>query len=89
MDGRVEAGRGVVDGPAAVGASPGGAIRAEREHDAVRAGFEGDLATPVVGSFHSAITREASRSCGRERSTMPNEVRVSTAEPGSSARTLA
>jgi hypothetical protein len=45
--------------------------------------------TPWVGSFQGAITREASRADGRDRSTIPNEVKVSTAEPGSSARTLA
>jgi len=52
-------------------------------------GSSGISRTPRAGSFHSAITREASRPWGRERSTIPYEVSVSTAEPGSSARTLA
>ena len=44
---------------------------------------------PPVGSFHSATTRDGANPAGSERSTMPNAVSVSTAEPGSSASTLA
>ncbi len=44
---------------------------------------------PLAGSFHSATTLDGAVPPGRDRSTIPNEVSVSTAEPGSSARTLA
>ena len=55
----------------------------------MRARLERNLAHAGKGSFHSAIAEDASRPCGRERCTMPYEVSVITAEPGSSARTLA
>ena len=44
---------------------------------------------PRAGSFHSAITGEESCPGGLERCAMPNDVSVMTAEPGSSASTLA
>ena len=45
-------------------------------------GSSGISRTPRAGSFHSAVAREASRPWGRERSTIPYVVSVSTAEPG-------
>jgi hypothetical protein len=44
---------------------------------------------PLAGSFHSATTLDGACPFGRDRSTMPKDVNVRTAEPGSSARTLA
>ena len=44
---------------------------------------------PRAGSFHSAITGEESYPDGLERCAMPKDVSVMTAEPGSSASTLA
>jgi hypothetical protein len=44
---------------------------------------------PRIGSFQSAITCEVWCPFGRERRAMPADVSVRTAEPGSSASTLA
>jgi len=44
---------------------------------------------PRAGSFQSETTRDGGRPAGSDRCTKPNEVRVTTADPGSSARTLA
>src|SRR5215472_16045082 len=44
---------------------------------------------PRTGSFQRETTRDGDRPGGSDRCTKPNEVRVTTADPGSSARTLA
>lgn len=44
---------------------------------------------PEVGSFQSATARESLTPGGVDRAAIPNDVRVSTADPGSSVRTEA
>jgi hypothetical protein len=52
-----------------------------RQQDRPGAGVDGDLTDAPVGSFQSATTLEGATPGGRERSTMPNDVSVRTAEP--------
>jgi hypothetical protein len=59
------------------------------KEDGMRARLERYLAHAGGGVLPRRDHRDASRACGRERCTMPYEVSVITAEPGSSARTLA
>jgi hypothetical protein len=89
MNRHVEALGSVVNRPAAVGAAASRPAHANGEKDTVGTALEGISRTPRVGSFQKAMTADRSRPSGRLRWTMPKEVNVSTAEPGSSASTLA
>ena len=78
------------DRPPAVEAAPGRLVHARRQQDAVGAASSSGISrVPWPGPFHSATTADAFSPGGRERCAMPKDVSVSTAEPGSSARTLA
>ena len=80
---------GVVDRPAAVGAVAGGTVHGGGQQHPLGAGLEGDLPESADRVLPQRDHREAGRPPGRDRSTIPKAVIVSTADPGSSARTLA
>ena len=59
------------------------------DEDGTGTPVEGDLVDPLAGEFHSATTRDRAKPGGVDRSAIPSEVNVSTADPGSSPRTAA
>ena len=90
MHGNVEVVRAGVDGPAAIGGAADRTRAARSQEHRLRAWLERNLAEPTVGVLPQRDDRRGvAASGGRLRCTIPNEVSVSTADPGSSASTLA
>ena len=73
---------------AAVGGPGGGPFDGRAEEHAGGSSRELDLAGPSGRLFQCATTRERLLPGGRERTAIPSEVRVRTAEPGSSVMML-